>query len=491
MVEERRGEGKRGTDGALGKVERGSSAWCHNGTYWGRRDDEGVRQGMGTLVLREGGTLIFAVGRWESGALHFGRVYNSCALVNQDLSVRRNWQTAPRPAIRDRESRLWAMRLCIAEHGGGTMVRPSYVLHCCNTIRQLMHGTRVENTMQPPRGNTPIGAMISLGKSVHEDPYSGECSVDECRSVLHTYRKTLAGLGSDHLEAARMKVKLGVVHTELHEYEKAHRMYTEALSAMATLGGRHPEVTGNCNNIGIVCRKMGRRQEALQWYNENLGRMIAGKDDLDAAKTQNKCACMSTQIRMHMRVRSIATVYEMEGKFAEALQRHKKCLATKVRVLGSEHLETAETRARIALVYYQQGRYTEALEVQRRALAVKEKVLGRAHPDVAELQDWGANLHQCLAEAELGRLLALDPCKTIAVAAHDFVSFGRVREARRRQNELTSLFFVHMHEEIERELCRTVDAFAHAFALTERAQEWQVVPPGQSWLREGPALFRL
>jgi Tfp pilus assembly protein PilF len=52
-------------------------------------------------------------------------------------------------------------------------------------------------------------------------------------------------------------------------------------------------------------------------------------------------------------------------------------------VLGREHPSTARTYMGIAIVYQLQGRYAEALEWYGKALAIKEKVLGREHPSTA------------------------------------------------------------------------------------------------------------
>ena len=48
-------------------------------------------------------------------------------------------------------------------------------------------------------------------------------------------------LGRNHLEPAKTKGNVGVVHDAMGEYQKARNMYTEALPAMvATLGHNHP-----------------------------------------------------------------------------------------------------------------------------------------------------------------------------------------------------------------------------------------------------------
>ena len=81
---------------------------------------------------------------------------------------------------------------------------------------------------------------------------------------------------------------------------------------------------------------------------------------------------------------SIALVYEQQGNFPEALELYHKSLATKEKVLGCEHLETANTRENIVNVHLQQGKHAEALEVYKDVLALKEKVLGPEHLETAK-----------------------------------------------------------------------------------------------------------
>ena len=56
----------------------------------------------------------------------------------------------------------------------------------------------------------------------------------------------------------------------------------------------------------------------------------------------------------------------------------------KRKALGEEHPSVASTLNNIASVYDDQGRYEEALEHYERALAVRRKALGEEHPDVGD-----------------------------------------------------------------------------------------------------------
>ena len=71
----------------------------------------------------------------------------------------------------------------------------------------------------------------------------------------------------------------------------------------------------------------------------------------------------------HVHICSIAIVYQKQGKFPEALELYHKSLATKEKVLGCEHLDTAKTQGNIAAIFFQQGKHTEALEMWKKELA--------------------------------------------------------------------------------------------------------------------------
>jgi tetratricopeptide (TPR) repeat protein len=50
------------------------------------------------------------------------------------------------------------------------------------------------------------------------------------------------------------------------------------------------------------------------------------------------------------------------------------------RILGEEHPDTATSLNNLATLYQDQGKYAEAEPLLVRALAICERVLGKAHP---------------------------------------------------------------------------------------------------------------
>jgi tetratricopeptide (TPR) repeat protein len=60
---------------------------------------------------------------------------------------------------------------------------------------------------------------------------------------------------------------------------------------------------------------------------------------------------------------------------------YQEVLATKEKLFGREHPDTATTQHELARLYQAQGKYSEAEELYKQVLVTFEKMLGREHPD--------------------------------------------------------------------------------------------------------------
>ena len=72
-------------------------------------------------------------------------------------------------------------------------------------------------------------------------------------------------------------------------------------------------------------------------------------------------------------------VYVNQGKYDEALAMYEKALSIRLKKLGDDHPDVADTYNNMAVVYYNQGKYEEALAMYEKALSIRLKKL---HPDV-------------------------------------------------------------------------------------------------------------
>ncbi len=74
-------------------------------------------------------------------------------------------------------------------------------------------------------------------------------------------------------------------------------------------------------------------------------------------------------------------MYERQGRYREAEELHEKSLRIKEKILGEEHLETAESYNNLAEVYERQGRYKEAINYYLKAYKICFSKLGQNHPN--------------------------------------------------------------------------------------------------------------
>jgi tetratricopeptide (TPR) repeat protein len=77
---------------------------------------------------------------------------------------------------------------------------------------------------------------------------------------------------------------------------------------------------------------------------------------------------------------NLASLYRVEGKYAQAEPLFMKTLEVARRVLGQEHPKTLICMHTLALLYLDQGQYGQAEPLLTRAVEVESRVLGPVHP---------------------------------------------------------------------------------------------------------------
>jgi tetratricopeptide (TPR) repeat protein len=93
-----------------------------------------------------------------------------------------------------------------------------------------------------------------------------------------------------------------------------------------------------------------------------------------------------------------------QGDYAEAESQFRAALE-KAEGFGSQNPRLAISLNNLASLYRVQGRYAEAGPLYKRALAIHEKALGPEHPDVAKaLEKYAALLRETGRNAEADRL---------------------------------------------------------------------------------------
>src|SRR5258708_7743902 len=165
-------------------------------------------------------------------------------------------------------------------------------------------------------------------------------------------------------------VSLGWTAISASNYPLAGTALTEALSIRERmLGPDHPEVAAGLNNLASLYQAQGRYAEAEPLFKRALaiGDKVLGPDHPDAA----------------VRLSNLAMLYRDQMRYAEAEPLAKRALAISEKALGPEHPDVAVWLSNLAMLYRDLDRDAEAEPLAKRALAIDEKVLGPEHPQVA------------------------------------------------------------------------------------------------------------
>ncbi|MGC8645901.1 MAG: tetratricopeptide repeat protein, partial [Thermoplasmata archaeon] len=118
---------------------------------------------------------------------------------------------------------------------------------------------------------------------------------------------------------------------------------------------------------------------------------------------------------------NLAELYRKQGKYPEAETLYKEALEIRIRSLGSNHPDVANTKNNLALLYYNQGRYSEAETLYKEALEILIKSFGEIHPDFANTMKNLAALYVKqgrYSEAETLYKEALEIYKTLNEKSH-------------------------------------------------------------------------
>lgn len=84
---------------------------------------------------------------------------------------------------------------------------------------------------------------------------------------------------------------------------------------------------------------------------------------------------------------NIATIYQVQQNYSNALEFYQKALAIFKKTLGAKHPDTGTAYNNIADVYQLQGEYSKAIEFYQKALAISQAQSGPHHPDTENAQN--------------------------------------------------------------------------------------------------------
>ena len=201
-----------------------------------------------------------------------------------------------------------------------------------------------------------------------------------CNALLgHWYgelpEQLLALLGKIYEQYPSVKTAAVYSHGigHLFEFSKSKRrqaLLETALGLADSLEGQEDADTANVlNNIGLMFKKMGDSELALEYFQKvlEIDKKCLDKHDFSLATSYN----------------NIGLVYKDLNKYTEALGYLQKALEIDEKDLDKHDSSLAITYNNIGSVYQALKQYTEALKYRQKALEIAEKVFEKKHPHLA------------------------------------------------------------------------------------------------------------
>ena len=191
-------------------------------------------------------------------------------------------------------------------------------------------------------------------------------------------------LGRSHPDVGLSLNDLATAHMELAHLDVANRLLLEAIEIYrATLPpDGHPWLTAAIMNRGLVLKELGRSSEA-----ETL---------LLASLKQREAAIGESSLELGATLNALATLYEDQGRFREALLMEQRALAIVNTFLPPGHPQIAATLQNLGSIEESQGRLESAETLYRRSAQLLEGTPAAKHPNQASVLDHLA--HSCSCE---------------------------------------------------------------------------------------------
>ncbi|CAB9497438.1 Kinesin light chain [Seminavis robusta] len=131
------------------------------------------------------------------------------------------------------------------------------------------------------------------------------------------------------------------------------------------------------------------RDRLRAWVKSVIDGLVAERERLEEQRVMDD-SCLSnesltrgTQLSHATFLKQVGDIYALYGDFRSAEQMYTGCLADRVAVLGTDHLDVAEAYTKIGKALAARGYHGEAIDVYLKALRIRGKHLARNHLDLA------------------------------------------------------------------------------------------------------------
>ena len=196
--------------------------------------------------------------------------------------------------------------------------------------------------------------------------------------------------GPDHghvKRVSRIYHNIGLLHSELSDYQQAKEYFERALSIkLNTFGPDHVEVAATYHNMGTLHGHLGNNQQAKKFCERALSIQLnkLGPDHVDAYVART---CLN-----------MGNVHRNLGDNQQAKKYYERALSINLKKLGPDHVDVASTCHNMGNLHRDLGDNQQAKKYYERALFIRLNKLGPDHVDVASTCHDMGNLHRNLGD---------------------------------------------------------------------------------------------
>jgi tetratricopeptide (TPR) repeat protein len=124
-----------------------------------------------------------------------------------------------------------------------------------------------------------------------------------------------------------------------------------------------------CHTLGLHIWRLGVYPEAQPYLERAVAirQRVLGDDHLDTAQS----------------LHNLGVIFHEQGQYEAAQRSYTQALAIRQRLLGDDHPDTAASFNNLGQILAEQGQYAEALGYHEQALAIRQRLLGDDHRDTA------------------------------------------------------------------------------------------------------------
>jgi len=197
--------------------------------------------------------------------------------------------------------------------------------------------------------------------------------------------------------------------------DKAIELATQAVSLAEKFPEQDSRLARTLDRLGEILHRAEKygQAEMAWWRSLQIKLKILGENHPEVANTGNQ----------------LAGLHYVMGRFSEAENYSKKCQAIYENCYGAEHPNVAVCMHNLASLYHVQGRYSEAEVQYKNAVNIRTKTLGDSHKDTISVRKSFADMlktlgreaeAQALSEAASG--LITGSWKAVVVQTDDTLS---------------------------------------------------------------------